>query len=333
MPAGEALYDRLHMLAVEDPKQARKVFLEAFESGSEELSPLFVALDRPSEGRLRQVVANALRNHPEKTRALPQLFRWRDTETDEFTRRAIDGALSDVDQRFVPAGGSHQNIGGPSELGDVYRYVADRLRHRLRNTMLSAQAQTARLKRLTGPNADANVQTVVAKLDDAIVSMGRQVEATDVDPAYFQPRSVLLPDWLREMNSRYANQYSPINLKLINTDGVSTRIFANDYLLETVFWNIWLNAHQATGPNCDIIVEFARKGNQVEFRISDNGQGFSNELRDVVFQQIYSTRGGSRGRGLLEIQDAVERLGGHIELYEARPAEYRILMMLPMDLQ
>jgi signal transduction histidine kinase len=333
MHAREALYERLHRLAVEDPRQARKVFLEAFESGSEELSALFVALERPGEGRLRQVVANALRNHPEKHRALPQLFRWRDAETDEFTRRAIEGALSDVDQQFVPAGRPQQNIGGPSELGDVYRYVADRLRHRLRNTMLSAQAQTARLKRLTGTNADADVQIVVAKLDDAIVSMGRQVEATDVDPGYFQSRSVLLPDWLREMNSRYATQYSPINLKLVNTEGASARIFANDYLLETVFWNIWLNAHQATGPNCDIIVEFARNGNQLELRISDNGQGFSNELRDVVFQQIYSTRGGSRGRGLLEIQDAVERLGGHIELYEARPAEYRILMMLPMDLQ
>jgi signal transduction histidine kinase len=199
--------------------------------------------------------------------------------------------------------------------------------------MLSAQAQTARLKRLTGTNADADVQLVVAKLDDAIVSMGRQVEATDVDPGYFQSRSVLLPDWLREMNSRYATQYSPINLKLVNREGAVSRIFANDYLLETVFWNIWLNAHQATGPNCDIVVEFARNGNQLELRISDNGQGFSNELRDVVFQQIYSTRGGSRGRGLLEIQDAVERLGGHIELYEARPAEYRILMMLPMELQ
>jgi signal transduction histidine kinase len=333
MHAREALYEGLHRLAVEDPKQARKVFLEAFESGSEELSTLFVALDRPSEGRLRQVVANALRNHPEKHRALPQLFRWRDAETDEFTRRAIEGALSDVDQRSVPTGGPHRNIGGPSELGDVYRYVADRLRHRLRNTMLSAQAQTARLKRLTGLIADANVQTVVAKLDDAIVSMGRQVEAIDVDPAYFQSRSVLLPDWLREMNARYANQYSAINLKVINSDGASVRIFANDYLLETVFWNVWLNAHQATGPNCDIIVEFARKGNKLELRISDNGQGFSKELRDIVFQQIYSTRGGSRGRGLLEIQDAVERLGGHIELYEARPAEYRILMMLPVDPQ
>jgi signal transduction histidine kinase len=333
MPAGEALYERLHMLAIEDPKQARKVFLEAFESGSEELSALFVALDRPSEGRLRQVVANALRNHPEKTRALPQLFRWRDAETDEFTRRAIDGALSDVDQRSVRAGRPQQNIGGPSEVGDVYRYVADRLRHRLRNIMLSAQAQTARLRRLTGTNADADVQTVVAKLDDAIISMGREVEATDVDPAHFQQRSVLLADWLREMNLRYATRYSPINLRLINMDGASIRVFANDYLLETVFWNIWLNAHQATGPNCDIIIEFGRNGKQLELRISDNGQGFSNELRDVVFQQIYSTRGGSRGRGLLEIQDAVERLGGHIELYEASLSEYRILIRLPVDLQ
>lgn len=333
MHARDALYERLHRLAVEDPKQARKIFLEAFESGSEELSALFVALERPSEGRLRQVVANALRNHPEKHRALPQLFRWRDAETDEFTRRAIEGALIDVDQSFVPAGHPNQNIRGPSELGDVYRYVADRLRHRLRNTMLSAQAQTARLKRLTEFSAEADVLTVVAKLDDAIVSMGRQVEATDVDPAYFQSRSVLLPDWLREMNSRYANQYSPINLKLANTDDASARIFANDYLLEIVFWNIWLNAHQATGPNCDVVVEFARNGNHLELRISDNGHGFSNDLRDVVFQQIYSTRGSSRGRGLLEIQDAVERLGGHIELYEARPAEYRIRMTLPMDLQ
>jgi signal transduction histidine kinase len=333
MHAREALYEHLHRLSVEDPRQARKLFLEVFESGSEELSALFVALDRPGEGRLRQVVANALRNHPEKHRALPQLLRWRDAETDEFTRRAIEGALSDVDQRFMPAGRPQQNIGGPSELGDVYRYVADRLRHRLRNTMLSAQAQTARLKRLTGANTDADVQIVVAKLDDAIVSMGRQVEATDVDPGYFQSRSVLLPDWLQEMNSRYATQYNPINLKQVNVERASVRIFANDYLLETVFWNIWLNAHQATGQNCDIIVEFARNGNQMELRISDNGPGFPNELKDVVFQQIYSTRGGSRGRGLLEIQDAVERLGGHIRLYEARPAEYRILMMLPVDLQ
>jgi sensor histidine kinase regulating citrate/malate metabolism len=53
----------------------------------------------------------------------------------------------------------------------------------------------------------------------------------------------------------------------------------------------------------------------------------------VVFQQVYSTKSGSRGRGLLEIQDAVEQLGGHIELYEARPSENRILIRLPLDVQ
>ena len=134
------------------------------------------------------------------------------------------------------------------------------------------------------------------------------------------------------MNVRYAAQYDTINLRLSN-DEQSIRVFANDYLLETIFWNIWLNAHQATGANCEIIIDFNVKGKQVELRVSDNGDGFSAELRDIVFQQVYSTKSRSRGRGLLEIQDAVERLGGYIQLFEAKPSKYRILILLPLALQ
>src|SRR6266849_2534967 len=72
MLAPEALYDRLRRLAVEDPKEAKRVFLAAFESNSEELLTLFAMLDRPSEGRLRHLVANAVRSHPEKRRVVPQ---------------------------------------------------------------------------------------------------------------------------------------------------------------------------------------------------------------------------------------------------------------------
>ena len=77
-----------------------------------------------------------------------------------------------------------------------------------------------------------------------------------------------------------------------------------------------------------LIIDFTVKGKQVELRISDNGEGFSSELKDVVFQQVYSTRSGNRGRGLLEIQDAIEQLRGHIELYQAKPSEFRILIRL-----
>ena len=47
---------------------------------------------------------------------------------------------------------------------------------------------------------------------------------------------------------------------------------------------------------------------------------------------MYSTtRTPGRGRGLLEIQDAVERLGGQIRLYEEKPSEYRLQIRLPLE--
>jgi sensor histidine kinase regulating citrate/malate metabolism len=118
---------------------------------------------------------------------------------------------------------------------------------------------------------------------------------------------------------------------LINADNSRIRIFANDHLLDTLFWNIWLNAHQAVGVNCEIVIEFRVTGRELELLISDNGSGFPHELKDVVFQQVYSTKNRGRGRGLLEIQDAVERLSGRVDLYETTVAEYRIRIRLPVD--
>lgn len=332
MHESDVLYDRLRRLAVEDPREAKRVFLEAFESNSSGLEGFLARLQRPNEGRLRQVVANAIRTHPEKRRVVSHLFRWRETETDEFTRRAIDGALVDVELTAGRGWTEQQASGGPSEVADVYRYVAGRLRHRLRNTMLAAQAQANRLRKMIPAGVTAEFQTVIAKLDDAMVAMGRELEATDVDPEFFRQRSVALGDWLKQMNVRYATQYNAIALRLVDdSDGI--RVFANDYLLETVFWNVWLNAHQAVGPGCEIFIDFKTKDGHVELQILDNGEGFSSDLKDVVFQQVYSSWSGNRGRGLLEIQDAVEQLGGSIQLYESRPLQYRILIRLPLDLQ
>jgi signal transduction histidine kinase len=333
MPAPEALYERLRILAVKDPKEARKLFLAAFESNSTELHSFFAILARPNEGRLRQLVANALKNHPEKRRIVNELFRWREAETDEFARRAIEGALADVEPRYGREARTEWDIPRPSEVGDVYRYVASRLRHRLGNFMLPAQAQASQLRKLVPTGLGMDIQTVIAKLNDAMISMGRALEATDVDPDFFRQRSIALADWLRQMNVRYTAQYTAIDVKLLNEDAESVRVFANDYLLETVFWNIWVNAQQATGPHCELIINFKTRDKNVELRILDNGGGFTSDLKDIVFQQVYSTRSSSRGRGLLEIQDAVEQLGGHVELYEARPLEYRILIRLPLDRQ
>jgi hypothetical protein len=244
----EVLYERLRRLALEDPREAKKVFLAAFDANSNELSEFLARLGKPNEGRLRQVVANAIRTHPEKGRIIPELLQWRETETDEFTRRAIEGALVDVDPTTI-LGKVHQQITTPNGLADVYRYVSDRLRHRLRNSMLSAQAQASRLKKLVSADLGTDVQTTIAKLNDAMVSLARELAATDVDPEYFRQRSIALADWLGQLNTRYTTQYSAVNLRLINADDPRLRVFANDYLLDTIFWNVWLNAQQAVGVN------------------------------------------------------------------------------------
>lgn len=333
MPARKGVYEHLRKLAMEDPKEAKTLFLEIFDANSEELNELLTQLRKPDEGRLRQVVANAIRSHSEKNRIVPELLRWRVTETDEFTRRAIEGALADVDIRAVPQDRISETSTRPSQLADVYRYVSGRLRHRLRNTMLSAQGQANRLRRLLAADPEADVQTTIAKLNDAMMLLGRELEATDVAPEYFRQRCVVLPDWLEQLHGRYVATFSPITLRLIGADREQHRILANDYLLETIFWNIWLNAHQAIGAECEITIQFQSVGREVELLVLDNGEGFSSELKDVLFQQVFSTQGAGRGRGMLEIQDAVERLGGHVDLYAIRPAEHRIRIRLPLEIE
>lgn len=334
MPVPELLYERLRRLAVEDPREARRVFLAAFEEKSSGLDELLTRLRKPNEGRLRQVVANSVRAHPEKARIASELLQWRETETDEFTRRAIDGALVGVDPTALREDKTLQKVAVPSEIADVYRYVSDRLRHRLRNTMLAAQAHANRLSRLATTSQASEVQTVVAKLNDAMISMGRELEATDVDPEYFRLRAIVLPDWLQQLNARYASQYSPVKLNMIHANHAWIRVLANDYLLETIFWNIWLNAQQSVGENCEITIAFGRHLGILEMLISDNGEGFSPELSEIVFQQVYSSKNNSgRGRGLMEIQDAVERLAGRVELYEAKPSEFRIRISVPLEAQ
>lgn len=336
MAASETLYERLRRLAIADPKSARTAFLEAFEANGNGFSDLLEHLRKPGEARLRQVIANAIRAHPSKQRLLPELRAWQDTETDEFTRRAITGALAENDASAAPRRKDISTDVLPKDAVAAYRYVSERLRHRLRNTMLSVQSQANRLKSAASTNANPDIQVALAKMNDALLALSRELEATDADPQHFQQRSIALSDWLRNMDLKYTSRYSSVNLKLVSADGANlpgVKVLASNYLLETIFWNIWLNAHQATGANCTITVIFEIAGKDLILKILDSGQGFSKDMRDLAFQERFSTNAPGRGRGLLEIQEAIERLGGNIRLYEEQPSEYRLQIRLPLEAQ
>jgi sigma-B regulation protein RsbU (phosphoserine phosphatase) len=95
----ENLYERLRHLVVEDPREARRVFLQLLDSGGSAVDDFLVRISLPSDGRLRQLVANAVRSHRDRERLAPHLITWQEIETDEFARRAIAGALDGLDKR------------------------------------------------------------------------------------------------------------------------------------------------------------------------------------------------------------------------------------------
>jgi sigma-B regulation protein RsbU (phosphoserine phosphatase) len=99
MQTPEILYEKLRRLVVEDPREARKVFLQLLDSGGSALDHFLGRISSPPDGRLRQLVANALRNNRDRERLAAHLISWQEIETDEFTHRAIARALDGFDTR------------------------------------------------------------------------------------------------------------------------------------------------------------------------------------------------------------------------------------------
>src|SRR3954447_15762159 len=96
MESADLLHESLRHLAVEDPREARKVFLRYFDSGGSTLEQFLGQISSPADGRLRHLVASALRNNRDKERLAPYLIAWHEIETDEFAKRAIAAALDGV---------------------------------------------------------------------------------------------------------------------------------------------------------------------------------------------------------------------------------------------
>ena len=121
-PERSAVYNQLRTLAAQNPRTARTLFCQMLDANSPELDEVLRCAAVLGEGRVRQLIANAIRSRPDKDTLVPHLLQWLETETDEFTKRAIVGALDNVDvlsyrQKLRPT------IADP-KLVEVYRYVS-----------------------------------------------------------------------------------------------------------------------------------------------------------------------------------------------------------------
>jgi signal transduction histidine kinase len=328
--ASVTAFAELRRLAAESPRDARARFASLLDSNAASLDEILSLASAPGEGRLRQLIANTVAKRRDKTRVVVHLSRWLEIETVEFAKAAITAAVTDVQSVTVhPVTPSE-----PPQLVETYRYVADRLCHRVRNSLTGPSQYLRTLESLLNGAVDAKsaeAKAAVAQLKDALRDLSRIVEF-DTGDSYFQWRSVDLPAWLKAMTNQYVSKNgASLALEILGLPVVSEiRIRANDYLLETIFWNLWKNAQQAVGAPCRITVKFLPFDSRLELIVSDNGSGFTAEDAELAFVDQFKRRGGNFGRGLLEVQDAVRRLAGNVGLVQISPNEYRIRIVFAL---
>jgi signal transduction histidine kinase len=324
----------LRWLAASDPKQARTAFHSLLHGHATLLEDVLKNASSPGDGRLRQMIATVYRTDDSATSLEPWLRQWIEIEPDEFTKSAIAAALSartpGETLRPTPRMQATNTV-------EAYRYVADRLCHRVRNALSLPSAQIHQLEQLASriddPALHSELLQVRANLQKGLLRISRNVEF-DTGDDYLKWQSVEILSWLETSANEFASRFGPAKLAIICDQTVRrVKVRATRFFLDTAFGNLWSNAVQAVEPPCEIEVQcaFDSQQGQLEMLIHDNGPGFSESHLETAFQQVFSTKHESRGRGLLEIADAVIRLQGTVQLTKATSGEFRIQIGIPVE--
>jgi two-component system sensor histidine kinase HydH len=89
-------------------------------------------------------------------------------------------------------------------------------------------------------------------------------------------------------------------------------------LIERVFYNLLLNAAQASPPQGSVTVKTRQLGNTVEIGVIDRGSGIAPKDRESIFNPFFTTKSSGVGLGLAIVSKIVDEHGGQITV-ESEP--------------
>jgi signal transduction histidine kinase len=100
-------------------------------------------------------------------------------------------------------------------------------------------------------------------------------------------------------------------------------------LISLILVNLLENAIEATPPDGKVSLAITSQGEQVYFRVRDEGAGFPEDFRERLFLPCKSTREGGCGIGLAISKQIANYLGARLELEESSSQGSILLLALP----
>ena len=102
-------------------------------------------------------------------------------------------------------------------------------------------------------------------------------------------------------------------------------------LMERVFYNLLLNAAQASPANAAITAKSRLIDNFAEVSILDRGAGIQKEHLESIFNPFFTTKSNGVGLGLAIVSKIVDEHGGSIRV-ESEPGEGSVFrVILPIE--
>jgi PAS domain S-box-containing protein len=155
---------------------------------------------------------------------------------------------------------------------------------------------------------------------DSLLDFARPVSVT--------PQAVPIGDVLAAAE-RFVRQTPGVASVRIRCSGPSPMVHGDPAQLGRVFRNLLLNAGQAMHGGGVIRVRVAERANRCVVVVTDSGPGIPRELRDMVFEPFFTTRGSAMGLGLPIARRIVEAHGGEIRV-GSRGGGARVVVYLPL---
>lgn len=106
------------------------------------------------------------------------------------------------------------------------------------------------------------------------------------------------------------------------------KINADGALLSEVLHNLIQNALDASESGT-IIVESGKRGNNVFFAVSDQGEGIPPQMLDKIFKPYFSTKKSGVGIGMAVVKKIVESHSGKIQVQSRVGKGTRIVVEIP----
>jgi two-component system sensor histidine kinase HydH len=88
--------------------------------------------------------------------------------------------------------------------------------------------------------------------------------------------------------------------------------------MQRVFYNLLLNAAQATPPGGAVTVKTRQVGNNIEISVIDRGSGIKKEHLENIFNPFFTTKSDGVGLGLAIVSKIIDEHGGNIAV-ESEP--------------